>query len=386
MKTKMKHGGTETPKAEKKVRQLRIGHIGWLSLDEGPECTTVAWCDINSQKIEELGRKHPNIAMFTDYREMLRKADLDLVVIASPNFAHADQAVAFLDAGSHVFLEKPMGINRDECDRIIGAQRRSGKNLGIDFEIRVSPCAQRLKSLIDGGEYGQLRRIEYLHHQGAWLESGNGVWRTKPGKSGGMLLECPIHYIDIFRFFAGEIESVQSTVGPNVLPHYKFEDNICSHFFFANGVLATMLNTHTHSAIPIHEKQWKDTAEYMWSMGHDMTMIFTLTGGSIAVDFLTPAIMINRFEEWPTGSGAVRVIHERTENFRNAGYGFYHDSEKMRWDFIHRCAAGRPPVQDPLDAWRSHIVCLAAEQSAQEDFRRVKVDYTLPRGMTNNNT
>jgi len=357
-------------------RKLRIGHIGWLMLDDGPECETVAWCDINAQKLAEHAKRHPRIATFTDYREMLREARLDLVVISSPNFAHAEQAVAFFDAGTHVFLEKPMGINREECNRIIAAQRRSGKNLGIDFEIRVSPFARRVKSLIDGGEYGTLRRIEYLHHQGAWLEAGNGVWRTRPEKSGGLLLECPVHYIDIFRFFAGEIVSVQSTVGPNVLPHYRFEDNICSHFFFASGVLATMLNTHTHSAIPTVPGEWENTAEYMNAMGHDMSMIFTLTGGSIAVDFLTPSIMVNRFEEWPAGSGGLRVIHDHTESFRHAGYGFFHDSDKMRWEFIRRCATGRPPVQDPVDAWRSHMVCLAAEQSAKEDFRRVTVDYS----------
>jgi len=186
-KTAGKSGGMETPPAAEKARPLKIGHIGWLKQDEGPECTTVAWCDINARKLQDLAPKHPAIAMFTDYREMLRKADLDLVVISSPNFAHAEQAVAFLDAGKHVFLEKPIGINREECDRI--------------------------------------------------------------------------------------------------------------------------------------------------------------------------------------------------ENFRNGAYEFYHDSDAMRREFIRRCAAGQPPVQDPLDAWRSHMVCLAAKQSAREDFRRVKVDYTLPKGL-----
>lgn len=362
--------------------QLRVGYIGWLMRDEGPECKTVAWCDVNGAKLEEYAKKHPGIATYTDYRVMLREAKLDLVVIASPNFVHADQAVAFLEAGTHVFLEKPMGINRAECDRIIAAWRKSGKNLGIDFEVRVSPFARRVKALIDSGEFGQLRRIEYLHHQGCYLKSGCGLWRIGPEKSGGLMLECPIHYIDIFRFFAGEIESVQSTVGPNVLPHYTIPDNICSHFFCSGGVLATMLNTHTHSAVPTVPGQWKNTAAYMNALGHDMTMLFTLTGGSLAVDFLAPSIMVNRFEEWPAGSGGVRVVQERTESFQHAGAGFFHDSDVMRWDFIRRSAAGRPPVQDPADAWRSHMVCLAAEQSAREDFRRVAVDYSSPGATT----
>jgi predicted dehydrogenase len=362
------------------MQQLRVGFVGWLMDYEGPECTTVAACNVAEGVLQQYQQRYPQVPVFTDYREMLKSVDLDLVVISTPNFTHAEIAVPCLEAGKHVFLEKPMGINREECDRILEAWRRGGQNLGIDFELRVSPCAARVRSLIESGEYGELRRIEYLHHQGAWLESPTGdSWRIRVDKAGGHILECTIHYIDIMRHFAGEIVSVQNTVGPNVMPQYTFPVNLCANLFFENGVLGTLFETHTHSAVPVHAGQWRNEAEYMWSMGHDMSMTFTLTGGSLAVDFLTPAIMINRFEEWPRGTGGLRVIHEKTETYKNAGYEFYHDSDKMRWEFIRRCATGCPPLQDPRDAWKSHMVCLAAEQSAREDFRRVEVDYTPPK-------
>lgn len=363
--------------------KLKLGFIGWLLDYEGPECTTVAVCDVNEAKLEQYRHRRPEVATFTDYREMLAGADLDLVVISSPNFAHAEQAVTCLDADKHVFLEKPMGISRAECDRILEAWKRSGKNLGIDFEIRVSPCAERLAELIEGGEYGELRRIEYLHHQGAWLENTTrDSWRIRPERAGGHLLECTIHYIDIMRRFGGEVVSVQNTVGPNVMPQYGFADNLCLNLFFENGVLGTLFETHTHSAVPVHDRQWSNEAEYMRAMGHDMSMIFTLTGGSIAVDFLRPSLSVHRYEEWPPGTGGFRTLHDHTEDFSHTAYGFYHDSDKMRWEFIRRCASGRPPFQDPLDAWRSHMVCLAAEQSAHEDSRRVAVDYTPPAGLS----
>ncbi len=362
-------------------KPLKIGHIGWLKYDEGPDCRTVAWCDTNEEKLRTRGKDHPEIALFTDYREMLRQADLDLVSIASPNFAHADQAVAFLEAGKHVFLEKPMGVDAAEHARILQAWRRSGKNLGIDFEIRVSPCLERIQALIGSGRYGRLRRIEYFHHCGAWLQSGSGLWRLRPETSGGFLLECPIHYVDICRSVAGEVVAVQSVAGPNVLPHYRLEDNMCTHLFFAGGALATLLVSHTHSAMPGNPGDWSNAPDFMAAMGHDMSMIFTLTGGSIGLDFIKPAIQINRLEEWPAGSGGARVVHERTEDYSHGSYEFYHDSDKMRREFIRRCAAGLPPVQDPIDAWRSHRVCLAAQQSAREDGRRITVDYTLPEGV-----
>lgn len=356
-------------------KPLKIGHIGWMGYNEGPDGKTVAWCNIDRKALEAAGRDHPEVALYTDYREMLKHPGLDTVIISTPNMVHAEQAVACLDAGMHVMVEKPMGINREECTRILDAQRRSGRNLTVDFEIRASPFARRVKALLDGGELGQLRRIEFTHHRGCWLEEGNGMWRTRPEKSGGLYLMEPIHEVDIFRLFAGEVVAVQSTTGPNVLPQYQFQDNVCSHFFFENGVLGTIQATHTHSAVPLIASQWRDTPEYMNALGHDMTMILTLTGGSIGIDFISKRIMINRIEEWPKGSGGVRVIPERTEDMRPLEWGFFHDIGLMQNEFYRCCAAGLPPLQDPLDAWKTHMVCLAAEQSAKEDFRRVKVDY-----------
>lgn len=357
------------------MKKLKVGHIGWLSRDEGPDCETVAWCDINEAKIEALARQYPDIAMFTDYRKMLRHPGLDLVCISTPNFVHAEQAIAFLKAGKHVFLEKPMGIDGGECDRILAAQRKSGKQVCVDFELRTSPFAARMKSLLDSGDYGELKRIEFIHHRGCWLEEGNGIWRTRPEKSGGYFFMEPIHSVDIIRYLAGEIVSVQSTTGPNVLPQYRFEDNVCSHFFFANGVLGTFLSSHTLSAYTREDSRWA-------LLGHDMNMIFTLTRGVIAVDFLKPRILINRIVEYPKGSGGYRVEFDRAEDLSPGGwFMFCHDIERMRREFIRRVACGEPPVQDVLDAWKSHKVCLAAEQSLKEDFRRVKVDYTLPKGV-----
>jgi predicted dehydrogenase len=354
------------------MKQLNIGHIGWLARDEGPDCKTVAWCDINEKKLENAKSKHPDITMYTDYREMVKHPGLDAVVISTPNFVHAEQSIAFLEAGKHVFLEKPMGINKQETDAILRAAQASGKHLVIDFEMRMSPFADRVKELIDSGDYGELRHIEFIHHRGSWLEQGNGIWRTRPDKSGGMYFMEPIHEVDIFRFFGGEIAAAQSTAAPAVLPQYRFEDNVCSHFFFESGALGTILTSHTYSAFAKDPASWE-------ALGHDMQMIFTLTGGAIGVDFWKARLIINEFEEFPKGTGAIRVVPGREETHCAGNmHAFAHDITAMRKEFIRRAAAGEAPVQDALDAWKTHQVCLAAEQSLQEDCRRIDVDYTKP--------
>ena len=355
------------------MAKLRLGFIGWLLWEEGPDWETVAWCDIHEPRLRHRAQQHPAVALYTDWRQMLRHGGLDVVCIAVPNYLHCEMACAFLEAGQHVFLEKPMAITREQLDRLIVTQRRSGRSLTIDFEMRVSPFAGRLKRLLDCGDFGELRRIEFIHHRGGYLEEGSGIWRTRPETSGGLFLEEPVHGVDIFRFFAGEIKAVQALSGPNVLKNYQVPDNCCAHFFFESGAVGTLLTTHTLSAVTKDPKHWP-------MLGHDMNMIFTCEQGTIAVDFIASRILTNRYEDHPPGARGTRVVFERAEDYslRGGHMSFFHDIDLMRREFFRRCARGEPPVQDPLDAWRSHIVCLAVEESATTDFRRIEVDYTLP--------
>ena len=143
---------------------------------------------------------------------MLRHPGLELVVIATPNWLHCDMACDFLDRDIHVFLEKPMGINRQEIDRLLAAARRSKAQLAVDFEMRISPFAEKTAALINSGQLGELRRMELVHHRGGWLEEGNGLWRTHPEKSGGLFLMEPIHAIDLFRFITFGTSLVTGTL------------------------------------------------------------------------------------------------------------------------------------------------------------------------------
>ena len=354
------------------MKKLRIGHIGWLANDQTEYAETVAWCDSNPVRLERALAKSPGISGYTDYREMLEQAGLDLVVIATPNGFHCEMACDFLHRGIHVFLEKPLGVNREEMDRVLEAANRSRAQIAVDFEMRISPFAAKVGELLDSGGLGDLRRMELVHHRGGWLEEGNGLWRTKPEKSGGLFLMEPIHAIDFFRLVAGEVEAVQTISGPNVLDHYGFPDNACCHLFFEGGVTATLLTSHTLSAQTEHAEEWV-------GRGHEMRWIFTCSQGAFAVDFLRKTLLVNRFETYPPGTGGVRVVFDHVWNIPGDGDAFHHDISAMRRDFIRRCSEGRPPLQDIQDAWKTHLVCLAAEQSAVQGGKRLDLQYIPPK-------
>lgn len=360
------------------MKKIKVGHIGWLSYDQGEDCETVAWCDTNETKLKNAGEKHPDLTLYTDYREMLKHPGLDAVVISTPNWVHTEQAIAFMEAGISVFVEKPAGITKEECDRLLQVAVATGQNLTVDFEMRVSIFAERIKELIDSGKYGGLRRIETVHHRGAWLNEGGGAWRVVPEKSGGHFLMEPIHMLDIYRFFGGEIQAVQTFAGPNVLPQYNFPDNFCCHVFFESGAQATMLVSHTASAW----HSWKDQKDIalLQRTGHDMYMIFTLERASIMVDFLRASILINEIEDYPDGKTGRRVVFKNREEYGDS-HAFTHDINKMRRDFIRRCATGEPMLQNPIDQWKTHLVCIAAEKSMTEESQRIELNYTLPEGV-----
>ena len=351
------------------MKKLRIGHIGWLANDQTEFAETVAWCDANPERLGKAREKCPAIAAYTDYRELLNHPGLDLVVIATPNWLHCDMACDFLDRGIHVFLEKPMGINRAEIDRLLAAARRSNAQIAVDFEMRISPFAEKTTGLIRSGELGELRRMELVHHRGGWLEEGNGLWRTRPEKSGGLFLMEPIHAIDLFRMVAGEVAAVETISGPNVLGNYGFPDNACSHLFFEGGVTATLLTSHTLSAQTGSPEEWTER-------GHEMRWVFTCSRGTFSVDLLRKKVLVNRYEEYPVGTAGTRVVFDHEWNFTGDGDAFHHDITAMRQDFIRRCSTGEPPLQEISDAWRTHLVCLAAEESAADGGRRIALDYS----------
>lgn len=351
------------------MKKLRIGHIGWLANDQTEFAETVAWCDANPERLGKAREKCPAIAAYTDYRELLNHPGLDLVVIATPNWLHCDMACDFLDRGIHVFLEKPMGINRAEIDRLLAAARRSKAQIAVDFEMRISPFAEKTTGLIRSGELGELRRMELVHHRGGWLEEGNGLWRTRPEKSGGLFLMEPIHAIDLFRMVAGEVAAVETISGPNVLGNYGFPDNACSHLFFEGGVTATLLTSHTLSAQTGSPEEWTER-------GHEMRWVFTCSRGTFSVDLLRKKVLVNRYEEYPVGTAGTRVVFDHEWNFTGDGDAFHHDITAMRQDFIRRCSTGEPPLQEIGDAWRTHLVCLAAEESAADGGRRIALDYS----------
>ncbi len=351
------------------MHKLNVAYIGWFSYDKTDFSTPYAVCDINEEKVKSFVAAHPEVKGVTDYRQLAADPAVDVVIISSPNWLHCEMVEAFMGAGKHVFCEKPMGINRDEMNRMLLAQRASGKQLAIDFEMRVSLGPIRLKEILDGGELGTIRGIEFIHHRGGWLAQGNGIWRTDPARSGGLYFMEPCHEVDIFRFLLGEITHVQSFRMQNTMSQYPetMPDNMYSFFFFESGAIGTIATSHKLSVHTAAMDQYDE-------LGHDMNFVIYGDKGALRFNCITNRLLIVKNIQFPPGSNGVRIELDRIEQLDSKSH---HNIEANRLAFLQACAEGRPHVQDAEDAWRTHCVCLAAEESALSHFEKLNVDYSL---------
>lgn len=353
------------------MKRQRLGVIGWLYHYDNEYAQTVAACDLDEGKLARFKAEHPRVATCRDYREM---TDVDAVLISTPNWLHREMAEHFLRRGIAVFLEKPMGVNKAEIDSLLRVQLETGVTCAIDFELRVSPIAPRVQAIIAAGEIGDLRGIEFVHHRGAWVAQGAGVWRTDPKRSGGLFFMEICHEIDIFRYFAGEITHVQSFSMPNVLPQYPdtMPDNVVTHLWFQNGRRGVILATHTSSAHPAPFDRYDD-------LGHDMYFILTGTAGAIRLECVRQKILVCKYADFhPDAERGKRVEFSRLEDY-SIEPNFCHDIVANHLSFLKSCAHGEPHHQDLSDAWKTHVACLAAERSALENSPKIAIDYTLPK-------
>lgn len=191
-------------------------------------------CDIN---VDRLGKfcdycELTNTQRFTDPEKFLNHPDLDAVIVTTPDFTHGDVATAAMEAGKHIYLEKPIAHTVEDCYRIIDTQRRTGMTAYVGFNLRVTPHRQKLHDIVQSGMLGQIVHIEGLEQ----LHRDHGAsftrrFHRKSANTGGLLNHKCSHDIDILLWTIGhqhKVVRVASFGGTNVFTHDKQPAPRCS--------------------------------------------------------------------------------------------------------------------------------------------------------------
>jgi predicted dehydrogenase len=200
-------------------RNLRFGVIGAggfaeichvPGLQTHPGAEVIALCGRRKEHARAMADRLGVPDVYTDYRELVARDDLDAVTITTPNGVHCEQAVAAFEAGKHVFCEKPLGVNVAEARRMTEAAEQSGLIHQVAFTFRYIYGVQELRRRIRAGEIGTpfYTRIQFDGWGGLRPDWKIGWRESEALAGGGQLYDMGSHHFDTAYFLLGEIEAV----------------------------------------------------------------------------------------------------------------------------------------------------------------------------------
>lgn len=145
------------------------------------------------------------------WHDAVASSDVDIVIVATTNDALTPIAVAAVEAGKHVLVEKPAARNLAEIDRLIAAARRHDRRVRVGFNHRYHPALLAARAAIDGGVLGPLMFIRGRYGHGGRV-GYEREWRADPEKSGGgELIDQGVHLIDLAAWFLGPFTTVRGS-------------------------------------------------------------------------------------------------------------------------------------------------------------------------------
>jgi myo-inositol 2-dehydrogenase/D-chiro-inositol 1-dehydrogenase len=315
-----------------------------IAIAEPSEASRQAACEV-----------HPNAVVVGDYRQLVQRDDLDVVDVIVPNRLHHEVATAVLFSGKHLLLEKPMCLTVPQCDDLLRLARQKDRRIAINHEFRLSSLWGKVKELVDAGLVGEPRYVlvELLRNP---YRQGSDGWRFDIHRVGNWILEEPIHFFDLARWYlcsAGEPESVYAAANSRQPGHPELQDNCSAIVHFPGGAYAVVSQT-------------------LAAFEHHQTVKLTGTQGAV----------------WASWSGAMdRTRHptfflktfdgknvEELPITRSAGELF--ELEEQIAAMVATVRDGRPSPCTGQDGKWSVAMCLATQVSVQTG-RRVAMSEIL---------
>ena len=182
--------------------------------------------------------------------QLLARADIDAVFVASPTNRHAEHCMAAAEAGMHVLLQKPMALTLEDCDAIISAVKRSGVKFSMCYQMRCDPVNLKMKALVDEGAVGKIAVVRRRHAipmllNKQWATPGN--WHIDPVQNMGMFMDDASHAADWFYWMLGRPVSVMAEID-NVVTDAAPDDNGVAIYRFKHGEMGILFNSSTQLA------------------------------------------------------------------------------------------------------------------------------------------
>ena len=319
-----------------------------------------AVCDILPEAMENLLAKHgleqdSSIARYTDYIQMLDEVKPTLVSIATESGIHGGIALACIDRGIHVIIEKPMAMSMAEADEIIRRSREKNVKVAACHQNRFNVAVQKTRAALEAGRFGRLSHgsvhVRWNRNRGYYTQA---PWRGTWAQDGGCLMNQCIHGVDLLRWMLGdEVEEVYGVTRQQFHHYLEAEDVGMAVLKFKNGAIGTIEGT--TNVFP------KNLEETLYLFGETGTVKI---GGTS-----TNNIDVWDFADETEADAANKNLKEATSNV----YGNGHTG--LFADMVHAIEEDRAPYIDAV-AGRNALEIILAIYKSQKTGLPVKLPLT----------
>jgi predicted dehydrogenase len=205
-------------------------------------CRVTALCDIDSQPLASVADQFKIAQRYMDYHALIDSTDVDVIAICTPPRWHGEMARAALRASKPVFIEKPLALSLDECERLLEESQRAGVPVTVGFNLRHHRLLRRAREWIRAGRVGTLTGAVM-----SWTRSHGSLpdWHASPNEGGDLLWDMGVHHFDLWRFlFDSEVVELNSTRAENaegersVVVSARLLSGVTVTSFLAEGTMA----------------------------------------------------------------------------------------------------------------------------------------------------
>ena len=341
---------------------LRIGIAGCGAISRNhleafnalADAVIVGVCDVDLQRARDTAEARGIPAAVNSVPELLGLG-VDVISVCTPHPTHEEVVLQAAAAGVHVLCEKPISTDLASAERMVKACDDAGVKLGVLFQRRFWPAAQRIRAAIDDGTLGRpimgrcsvmLHREPEYYSRDAW----RGTWASD---GGGVLMTQAIHYIDLMQWFMGEVAEVYGKINTfKHSGHIEVEDSATAVITFASGAIATLEASTAVS--PSLGVQIRITGE----TGASASLTEFPEGSDGRVDLWAAAGTISSEPVFPSGVDA--NVSLATIN----GQLIPHHTTQVR-DFVRALRNGDDPAITGRDATKALRILLAVYESSR---------------------
>lgn len=229
------------------IGNMGSGHAKNIVAGKVTNGELVAICDIDQAKLDKAPEIYgENISLYAEVEAFLKDEKIDAVVVATPHYDHPPLAIKAMNAGKHVLIEKPAGVYTKQVEEMNEVANGSDKVFAIMYNQRNRPAHIKVKELIDDGELGEIRRVNWIitnwYRPQSYYNSGG--WRaTWAGEGGGTLINQNPHQLDLIQWLCGMPKRVRAFCAFGKMHDIEVEDDVTAYMEYENGATGVYITS-----------------------------------------------------------------------------------------------------------------------------------------------